>query len=264
MDKQRDVARIKNGIKILILLVFLVFFAYSFQRIIDLEELSNPIRHESLKRILTNLSKPNFFEGETSREVATSMLETIQIAFLATTISTVFAILFTFFSARPSSFWGRGLKNLLQVIFAAVRSVHPLIITLPTIVLVGINPTAGVISLTLFSTAVLTGVFSEFAQQQTSLNWSILLKMYFPGLALKHFPINILITTLLGFVGGGGIGDLFSQYFGLADYRNASVAILACIVTIGSLDLLGRAVWHKILNHKASLTPISEIANLDS
>jgi len=263
MNKQREVARINNGIKILFWLVFMVFFAYSFQTIIDLKEISHPKRQESFIRILTALFNPNFSEGETSRQVAAKMWETILIGFLATTFSTVFAIPFTFFSARPSSLWGRGFKILLQVIFSAVRAVHPLITIITAIVLVGMGPTAGVLALTLFSTAVLICVFSEFAQQHTSLNWSILLKVYFPGLALKHLPINILIATVLGFMGGGGIGFLLQQNIGLLHYRDASAVILACIVTIGSLDLLSRAVWHKILNHKASLTSTTEIANLE-
>ena len=263
MNKQREVARINNGIKILFWLVFVVFFAYSFQTIIDLKYITHPVRQESFIRILTALSNPNFSEGENSRQVVVKMWETILIGFLATTISAVFAIPFTFFSARPSALWGRGFKILVQFIFSAVRAVHPLYTIILPIVLVSMGPTAGVLALTLFSTAVLIGVFSEFAQQHTSLNWSNLIKVYFPGLALKHLPINMLISTVLGFVGGGGIGFLLLQNIGLLHYRDASVAILACIVTIGSLDLLSRAVWHKILNHKASLTSATEIANLD-
>jgi len=261
MDKQLENTRIKKGVMILLWLVLLVFFVYSFQKIIDLGELSNPSRRSSIIRILTHLSSPNISDGETRRQVAAKMLETIQIAFLATAMSTFFAIPFTYLSARSSSFWGRGLNILLQPIVSAVRAVHPLILTPLAVVFVGINPTAGVLALTLFSTAVLVGIFSEFAQQHMSLNWSILLKMYFPGLAFKHLPVNILIASVLGFMGAGGIGTLLSQNIGLADYENASVAILACIITIGSLDLISRAVWRKILSHKTSLTSTAEAAN---
>jgi phosphonate transport system permease protein len=262
MDKQLEVARIKNGTKILFWLGILVFFIYSFQTIIDLDEIAHPRRQESFIRILTALSNPNFFEVETSRQVAEKMWETIQIAFLATTISTIFATPFTFFSARPSSFWGRGFNILLQPILSAIRAVHPLIITILITVLAGIGPTAGVLALTLFSTAVLIETFSEYAQQHISLDWATLFKVYFPGLALKYFPVNILIATVLGFMGGGGIGFFLQMHISLLNYRDASVAILACIIVIGSLDLLGGAVWRKIQNHRASLPSTPEIVSL--
>ena len=246
MDKLKENTKIRNGIKILFWLIFSAFFLYSFQNIIDFEEIKNSHRQESFIRVLTALSKPNFLEGETNREVAEKMWETVQIAFLATTVSAVPSIPFTFFSARPSSFWGRGFNILLQPILSAVRAVHPLIFTIPAITFAGIGPTAGVLALTLFSTAVLIGNFSEYAQQHTPLNWGILFKTHFPGLALKHLPINILIATVLGFMGGGGIGFRLQQDINLLNYGDASVAILACIIVIGSIDLLSRAIWRKI------------------
>jgi phosphonate transport system permease protein len=248
MDKLKESTKFRSGIKILFWSVFLAFFVYSFQNIMDFEDISHPRRQESFIRVLTALSKPNFLEGETSREVAQRMLETVQIAFLATTISAILAVPFTFFSARPSSSWGHGFNFLLQPFLSAVRAVHPLIFTIPAIVLVGIGATAGVLALTLFSTAVLIGNYSEYAQQHKSLNWGILLKLPFPGLAFKHLPVNILIASIIGFMGGGGIGFIIQQHISLLDYGGASAAILACIIVIGSIDLLSRAVWRKIQN----------------
>lgn len=243
MDKKKEVARVKSWIRILFWLFLGAFFVYSLITIMDFGGIVHPKRQESFIRILTALSKPNYLEGDTYRDVAPKMWETIQIAFLATTISAVFAIPFTFFSARPSSSWGRGLNIVLQPILSAIRAVHPLIITIPAIVLAGIGPTAGVLALTLFSTAVLIGNFSEYAQQNTPLSWNNLFKAHFPGLALKHLPVNLVIVSILGFMGGGGIGFLIQTQINLLNYSDASVAILACIITIGGLDLLGRAVW---------------------
>ena len=254
MAKQREDTRVKNGIKILFWFGFLAFFVYSFQSIMDFEGLANPRRQEAFTRILTTLSKPNFFEGETSRQVAVQMWETILIGFLATTLSTVLATPLTFLSARPSTSWDRGFNILLHPILSVVRAIHPLIVTLLlTVVLVGIGPTAGVLALTLFSTAVLIESFSDYAQQHTFLSWPTLFKIYFPGLAFKQLPVSILIATVLGFMGGGGIGFLLQQHINLLNYQEASVAILACIIVIGSMDLISRAVWRKIQKHKESL-----------
>jgi phosphonate transport system permease protein len=246
MDMQKEVARVKDGIKILFWLGFLAFFIYSFQIIMDFENMAHPRRQESVVRILTALSKPNFIEAEISHQVVVKMWETIQIGFLATTISAVFAVPFTFFSARPSSVWGRGFNTLLQPTLSVVRAVHPLIVTMFTIVLAGLGPTAGVLALTFYSTAILIGNFSEYAQQHMSLNWLTLFRVHFPGLALKHLPVNILIATILGFMGGGGIGYLLLQNINLLNYHDASVSLMACIIAIGSIDLFSRVIWHNI------------------
>jgi ABC-type phosphate/phosphonate transport system permease subunit len=246
MDTQNRVAKFKNRINILFWLIFLAFFVYSFQTIMDFEDIAHPRHQESFVRMLTVLSKPDFSDDETNRQTAAKMWETIQIAFLATTLGAILAIPFTFFTARPSSFLGRGFNILLQPILSAVRAVHPLIITIPAIVLAGMGPTAGVLALTLFSTAVLIGNFSEYAQQHTSVSWNTLFKIHCPGLALKYLPVNILIATVLGFMGGGGIGFLLQQHLITLNYGDASVAILVCIIVIGSIDLLSRAVWRKI------------------
>jgi phosphonate transport system permease protein len=258
MDEQRQqTARVKNVGMILIWLGLLIFFVYSYQAIMDLEGIGHPGRQKSIARILTTLSTPNLFDSETRYQAMRKMWETIQLAFLATTFSAILAIPFTFFSARASSGWKRGFNIFLQLILAAVRAVHPLIIVIPAVVLTGIGPTAGVLALTLFSTAVLIVKFSEYAQQHASLSWPALFKVYFPGLAFKHFPVNILIATILGIYGGGGIGFLLSQQLNLLNYRDAGVSILAIIITIGSLDLLSRAVWHKIQSTRNPSTPLT-------
>jgi phosphonate transport system permease protein len=249
MDTQKEGIKIRHGIKISFWILFLALFIYSFQSIMDLEAITNPRRQKSFMRVLTDFSKPNFSEDKVIRQAVREMWETVQIALLATTISAVFAIPFTFFSARPSSSWGRGFNLLLQPILSVVRAVHPLVVTIPAAFLAGIGPAAGVLALTLFSTAILISNYSEYAQQHTSLNWGSLFTVYFPGLALKHFPVNILIASVLGFMGGGGIGFLLIQEINLLNYSNASVGILACIIVIGGIDLLSRAVWRKIQNN---------------
>jgi ABC-type phosphate/phosphonate transport system permease subunit len=260
MEKQQKITVIKNGAKVLVVLAFLFFFVYSFQSIVDWEW--NPRRQERLIRILTAFLNPNLFEGKVRDWVLEKMWETIQMAFLATTISAFVAIPFTFLSVRPSSVWGRGFNILLQPILSIIRAVHPLTTVIFAIILFGIGPTAGVLALTLFSTAVLVVKYSEYVQQHTDLDWSDLLKVHFPGLAFKHFPVNILIATVLGFMGGGGIGHFLLLEINLLNYRDASVAILACIIVIAGLDLLARAVWYKIQGNRISPASAPEVKNL--
>lgn len=260
MEKQQKITVIKNGAKILFWVGFLLFFVYSFQTIVDWEW--NPRRQERLIRILAAFLNPNLFEEKVRDLVLETMWETIQMAFLATTMSAFFAIPFTFLSARSSSFWMRGFNILLQPILSIIRAVHPLTTVIFAIILFGIGPTAGVLALTLFSTATLIVKYSEYAQQHMSLGWAVLFKVHFPGLAFKYFPVNILVATVLGFMGGGGIGHFLRLEINLLNYRDASVAILACIMVIASLDLLARAVWYKIQGKRVSPASAPEVTNV--
>jgi phosphonate transport system permease protein len=260
MEKQQKIAIIKNGAKILFWVGCLLFFIYSFQATVDLEW--TPHRQERLIRILAAFLNPNLFEDKVRDLVMGKMWETIQVAFLATAMSAVFAIPFTFLSARPSSFMARGFNILLQPILSIIRAVHPLITAIFAVILFGIGPTAGVLALTLFSTAVLIVKYSEYAQKHTDLGWPVLLKVHFPGLTFKHFPVNILIATVLGFMGGGGIGHFLRMEINLLNYHDASVAILACIIVIGGLDLLARAVWYKIQGKRVSPASAPEVTNV--
>ena len=236
----------KHTMKILFWLFILAFSLYSLLTIIDFERIADIRRQERLMRVLAAFAQPNFQEGETTRQVAEGMWETFRMAFLATGLSALLAIPLTFLSARSASAWGRGFNFVLQPILSAIRAVHPLVLTFPAVIVGGIGPAAGVLALTFFSTAVLIGIFSEYAQQHPSVSWRRLFQVYFPGLAFKHFPVNLVIASVLGFTGGGGIGFLIQQNTNLLNYGDASVAILACILVIGGMDLLGRAVWRKV------------------
>jgi len=245
----------KNVGIFLLWLGLLVFFLYSSQYIIDLESITNPRRQEALGRVLKALLRPNIFErGEqgtlvfsnTSYYAVEKMWETLLTAFLATFLSALFATLLTFLTARPSSWWGRDLNILLQPILSIIRSLHPLLTVIIFIVYAGLGAFAGVLALTLFSTAVLVEKFSAYAQEHMTLSWKELLKVRFSGLAFRHFPVNMTIATVLGFMGGGGIGSILQQNINRLNYRDAGVAILVIIIVIGNVDLIRRAVWHRI------------------
>ena len=246
MDAQQESPKINTWMKIVFWLAVLVFFIFSYLSVMRIDVISPVSRKEYLIRVLTALSKPNLSDGEINRYVAIKILETLQIAFLATIMSAMIASLFTYFSARPTSIWGRGFKFILQPILAGVRAVHPLVGVIFVIIVVGIGPKSGVITLTIFSTAMLTAIFSDYARQHMSLKWSMLFKAHFPGLAFKYFSVNILIASVLGFMGGGGIGFFLQQSINLLDYSNVSTALTACIIVFGGLDLISRAVWYRI------------------
>jgi len=64
---------------------------------------------------------------------------------------------------------------------------------------------------------------------------------------LYRWDINVRMSTIIGFAGGGGIGFLLQQNINLVQYRAASVQMLAIAVVVASLDFLSARIRDRIV-----------------
>jgi phosphonate transport system permease protein len=64
---------------------------------------------------------------------------------------------------------------------------------------------------------------------------------------LYRWDINVRMSTIIGFAGGGGIGFLLQQNINLVQYRAASVQMLAIAVVVSSLDFLSARIRERIV-----------------
>jgi phosphonate transport system permease protein len=55
---------------------------------------------------------------------------------------------------------------------------------------------------------------------------------------IYHWDINVRISTVIGFVGGGGIGYYLSQMINTAQFQKAGTALLAIIIVVMVLDFM--------------------------
>jgi phosphonate transport system permease protein len=53
---------------------------------------------------------------------------------------------------------------------------------------------------------------------------------------MYRWDINVRFSTIIGFVGGGGIGFLLQQNIGLLDYRAAAAQMLAIAIVVSTMD----------------------------
>jgi len=149
---------------------------------------------------------------------------------------------------------GTTLYNLSRTALNTVRSIEPLIMGLVFVVWVGIGPFAGVLALTLHSIAALGKLYSEQVEnidpgpleaiQSTGASWlqtviyAVIPQIIPPYIAftMYRWDINVRMSTIIGFVGGGGIGLLLQQQINLLRYRDAGVAVLAIAIVVSLLD----------------------------
>ncbi|WP_238626052.1 ABC transporter permease subunit [Aggregatilinea lenta] len=155
---------------------------------------------------------------------------------------------------------GLAVYNTSRTILNALRSIEPLIMGIVFVIWVGVGPFAGVLALTLHSIASLGKLYSEQVEsiesgpieavQATGANrlqtivYGVVPQIIPPYIAftMYRWDINVRMSTIIGFVGGGGIGFLLQQQINLLRYQQAGVAVLAIAIVVSVLDYSSAAI----------------------
>lgn len=182
------------------------------------------------------------------------LFETFNMALLATIIGSTLALFLSFLAAKntsPNSLVFFTIRRILEFF----RGVPEIIFAILFVWVLGIGPLAGIIAMTLHTTGSLGKLFSEVHENSNNKpidalkasggNWLSemkfgLLQQVLPNLisyVLLRFEINIRASTILGFVGAGGIGQELYLVINFNYYEEVSAIILLIILTVVSIDL---------------------------
>jgi phosphonate ABC transporter permease subunit PhnE len=143
---------------------------------------------------------------------------------------------------------------IMRTLLNAIRSIEPLIYVIIFVVWVGIGPFAGALALTLHTIAALAKLYSEQvecispgpleavtatgANRLQTIIYAVVPQIIPPYISftMYRWDINVRMSTIIGFAGGGGIGFLLQQNINLLDYRAAAVQMLAIAIVVASMD----------------------------
>jgi phosphonate transport system permease protein len=64
----------------------------------------------------------------------------------------------------------------------------------------------------------------------------------FLSFTIYRWDINVRMATIIGFVGGGGIGTLLTQYQGLAKYNEVGTLVILITAVVWILDVVSARV----------------------
>ncbi len=155
--------------------------------------------------------------------------------------------------------------TIMRTILNAIRSVEPLVMVIVFVVWVGIGPFAGSLALALHTIAALAKLYSEQVEsilpgpleavQATGANrlqtivYAVVPQIVPPYISftMYRWDINVRMSTIIGFAGGGGIGFLLQQNINLLDYRAASVQMLAIAVVVASMDYISSEIRNRFV-----------------
>ncbi|OGO19818.1 MAG: hypothetical protein A2Z14_06205 [Chloroflexi bacterium RBG_16_48_8] len=129
---------------------------------------------------------------------------------------------------------------IMRTILNAIRSVEPLVMVIVFVAWVGIGPFAGALALSLHTIAALAKLYSEQvesilpgpleaitatgANRLQTIMYAVVPQIIPPYISftMYRWDINVRMSTIIGFAGGGGIGFLLQQNINLLAYRAAS------------------------------------------
>jgi phosphonate transport system permease protein len=206
--------------------------------------------------------------SETFWLVVQRMGETIAQALMATTLGILIAVPLSFLGARNLMMVnpvGTAVYYVARTAFNILRSIEPLIMAIVFVVWVGLGPFAGVLALVAHSVAALAKLYSEAIESidpgpieaitATGANrlqvivYAVLPQVLPPFVAFSvyRWDINVRMSTIIGFVGGGGIGFLLQQWIRLSKYNEAATAIWAIAIVVSVLDYASAQVRERIV-----------------
>jgi phosphonate transport system permease protein len=206
--------------------------------------------------------------SDVGKYILQGIYETLMMALLATTVGALLAVPISFLAARnlmgtnPLSL---GIYTIIRTILNIIRSIEPLIMAIIFVILVGLGPFAGMIAITLHTVAALGKLYSELIEgidpgpveaiRATGANWLNTIRYGvipqivppFAALTIYRWDINIRTSTIIGLVGGGGIGFWLWQFILIADYRAVSTCFIAIAVVVIIMDFFSAQLRQRLV-----------------
>lgn len=203
-----------------------------------------------------------------------ALLETIDAAIL-TLFMALIATSFAAVVAAPTSFLaaanisrkgviGTLVYTITRGYFNVTRTFEPLVLATVFGLWVGFGAFAGVLALTVFTIGSLGKLYAEAvesidpglieaisatgASRLEVIRYGVVPQILpeFASLSVYHWDINVRISTIIGFVGGGGIGFLLNEQIKTFAYSKAATAIWAIVAMVWLLDFFSADVRRRL------------------
>ncbi len=196
------------------------------------------------------------------------MIQTVFMALMATTFACVVAVPVSFLGAR--NIMGKGpigttIYYVARTIFNLLRSIEALVMAVMFAIWLGFGPFAGVMAMTVVTVASLSKLFSEAiesieagpleaataagANRLQTIFYAVFPQIIPPfiAFAIYHWDINVRISTIIGFVGGGGIGLQLQTWINQLAYNKAGTAVWAIVIVVTILDNISSQIRKRLV-----------------
>jgi phosphonate transport system permease protein len=217
--------------------------------------------------ILSGIFRPN-----TAKMVPmlAALVETIYLALMATVLAIPFAFVLSFFAAKNLMFEsvpGKIAYVFIRTLSTVFRSIEAIVWAIIFVVWVGIGPFAGMLALWIHSIAALVKLYSEQIENidpgpveaikatgaSTLQVWryAVAPQILAPYLAftIYRWDINVRMATIVGFVGGGGIGLALYQEQQMLAWRNVGLIMWLIALVVWIMDMFSGYIREKLISN---------------
>ncbi|MFT6075943.1 MAG: phosphonate transport system permease protein [Yoonia sp.] len=192
------------------------------------------------------------------------LLETVLIAFMATTLGVIGGFLLSFFAARnltPNKWVLWITRRYLEI----ARTVPELVWALIFVFCFSVGPMAGVLAIGLHATGALGKLYSEVNEnidmgplegvKAAGGSWFDQIRygavpQVLPNIisyTLLRFEINVRASSIIGYVGAGGLGQEFRTAMSFQEYTDLSALFVIIFVTVMIIDYGSEKLRHRII-----------------
>jgi phosphonate transport system permease protein len=196
------------------------------------------------------------------------MIETIFLALMGTFFALVVSVPLSFLGARNLMQGTRGgwaIYYAVRTLFNVLRSIETLILAVIMAVVVGLGPFAGVMAIVIHSIGAMGKLYSESIESidpgpieaitATGANrlqvvlFAVLPQVIpqFLSFTMYRWDINVRLSTVIGLVGGGGIGFLLIQYINLLQWNQAATCLWLIGIIVIAMDYASASFRHRLI-----------------
>ena len=192
------------------------------------------------------------------------LLETIQMALIGTTLGTLIAVPFAILAAR-NIVKNAFIRGFIRLVLNLVRTLPDLLLAALFVAIVGIGPTAGVWTLAVFSFGMISKLFYEAietiddgplealraagANQFQVIIFAVIPQVlnHFISYFLYTFEINVRASTILGYLGAGGIGVYLQRSLSAFKYDQTGVIVIVIFGAVIIIDAFSNYLREKLV-----------------
>lgn len=196
------------------------------------------------------------------------LLETVLIAFMATVLGVVGGFILSFPAARnlaPNAWVLWICRRYLEI----ARTVPELVFALIFVFCFGVGPLAGVLAIGLHTAGALGKLYSEANEnidmrpldgvRASGGSWFDMIRygavpQVLPNVlsyTLLRFEINVRASSIIGYVGAGGLGQEFRTAMSYQEYTDLSALFVIILVTVTVIDRLSEMLRHRVIGMEA-------------
>ncbi len=195
------------------------------------------------------------------------LLETVNMAFFATIFGTIGGFILCFPASRnlaPNGWVYHVCRRYMEI----CRGVPEVIFAITFVWAFGIGPLAGIFAIAIHSAGALGKLFSEVNENVDTkpmegiraaggswfdeIRHGVVPQVLpnFVSYTLLRFEINIRASSIIGFVGAGGVGQELYYVINFNHYEEVSALVLLIVATVTCVDLVSERVRHRFIGRE--------------